>query len=370
MLKPFNLLFALAFVLIGCTTAHADDHASKPADKIKVAILTGQNNHGWMLDTPVLHNILDDAMIFDTAILQTPDANDPDKAEKWAAFDPAFSDYDVVIINYNNKIKNGDMLPEKVRKNFEKYIAEGGKAYSFHAGNNAFQGWDAYEKMIGLLWRKNSYGKRIYFDDQGKKVVQEPGQGPGAGHGSKHPYVVDTQDQDHPIFKDLPKSWMHASDELYHGQRGPAKNMTILLTAYSDPKTRGTGVHEPICWTIPYGKGLVMTNVMGHWWKNQKDAPAVRCAGFQTLFTRSIEWLATGKVTLPKPDDFPTADKASMRELEPFKPLAYIYVKGLPGSDPLASCGCSTPADPSAIPLLEQYAHTYAKLPGEDRAQR
>jgi hypothetical protein len=41
---------------------------------------------------------------------------------------------------------------------------------------------------------------------------------------------------------------------------------------------------------------------------------SMRCAGFQTVLGRGTEWAATGKVTLPIPDDFPAADKTSSRE--------------------------------------------------------
>lgn len=358
MIRHFFALFAISAVLLACTSVQADD-------KIKVGILTGQNNHGWMMDTPVLNNILDEAAMFDTAILQTPDRKSPNKAEEWKAFKPNFAAYDVIVLNYN-----GEMWPDNIKKEWLDYVSGGGKVFAFHAGNNPFKGWTEFEEMIGLLWRGNKDGKRVYFDDAGNKVVQEAGDGPGAGHGSQHAYLVDTKDNNHPVFKGLPDQWMHAKDELYHGQRGPAKNMTVLLTAYAEPKTRGTGVHEPIVWTIPYGKGTVMTNVMGHWWKNQKEGPALACAGFQTIFTRSIEWLATGKVTTPKPDDFPTKDAVSSRELAPFEPLAYIHVPGVPGSDPMASCDCSPQTQPGFVPAWVQYAEMFKALPGEAAADQ
>lgn len=351
------LLLALTFSLLACAGTQAQD-------KVKVAILTGQNNHGWMMDTPVLNNILNDYKIFDTTILQTPDRKDPEKAAKWQAFKPDFKAFDVIVLNYN-----GEMWPDHVKTAWLKYVSDGGKVYSFHAGNNPFKGWTEFEEMIGLLWRGNKDGKRLYYDGDGKQVVQQPGEGPGAGHGSQHAYVVDTLDNEHPVFKGLPDQWMHAKDELYHGQRGPAENMTVLLTAYAEPKTRGTGVHEPIVWTIPYGKGTVMTNVMGHWWKNQKEGPALACAGFQTIFARSLEWLATGKVTIEKPEDFPTKEAVSLRELAPYEPLAYIHVPGVPGSDPMASCDCSPQTQPGFVPAWVQFADMLEALPQEATAQ-
>ncbi len=97
---------------------------------------------------------------------------------------------------------------------------------------------------------------------------------------------------------------MHAKDELYHGQRGPAKDMDILATAYSDKGKGGTGTNEPMIWVIPYGKGRVFTTVMGHVMGD--DSTAIRCVGFRTVMLRGTEWAATGKVTVPIPDDFPT----------------------------------------------------------------
>ena len=39
---------------------------------------------------------------------------------------------------------------------------------------------------------------------------------------------------------------MHAQDELYDRLRGPAENMTVLATAFSDPETDGSGENEPM----------------------------------------------------------------------------------------------------------------------------
>ena len=44
---------------------------------------------------------------------------------------------------------------------------------------------------------------------------------------------------------------------------------------------------------------------MGH------DVGGMRCTGFITTLRRGSEWAATGKVTLPIPENFPTAEKTS-----------------------------------------------------------
>jgi type 1 glutamine amidotransferase len=92
---------------------------------------------------------------------------------------------------------------------------------------------------------------------------------------------------------------------LYHGLRGPIKNVTVLATAFSDKKTGGTGEHEPMIMTITYGKGRVFHTPMGH------DLDGMRCVGFMATLQRGTEWAATGKVTIPLPASFPTADMTS-----------------------------------------------------------
>ena len=89
--------------------------------------------------------------------------------------------------------------------------------------------------------------------------------------------------------------------------------MHILATAWSDPAHGGTGAHELMAWWIPFGKGKVLTLLPGHLWRGQEDDRALRCAGFQTLLHRSMEWLATGEVTSPVPQDFPAAEEVSVR---------------------------------------------------------
>jgi len=101
---------------------------------------------------------------------------------------------------------------------------------------------------------------------------------------------------------------MHAKDELYIKLRGPAKNMAVLATAYADPAKKGTGEHEPILFTVCYGKGRVFHTVLGH------GPEQLRCVGFIVTFLRGTEWAATGRVTqMEVPADFPTADKVSLR---------------------------------------------------------
>ncbi len=276
---------------------------AQAAEPLKLLIVDGQNNHNWQAMTPLMKGDLEKTGRFKVDVVTSP----PAKAEPaaWDAFRPDFAKYDVVLSNYN-----GQLWPEPVRKSLEAYIVGGGGLVIVHAANNAFPEWPEWNKMIGLGWRDNKFGERVILDDQGALSRILKGDGPGAGHGPQHEYPVEVRDAEHPVMKGMPKLWMHADDELYHGQRGPAENMHILGTAFSSKDKGGTGAHEPMIWWIPYGKGRVFTTVLGHTGGN--DLVAIRCVGFITVVARGSEWAATGKVTLPIPADFPTADKVSL----------------------------------------------------------
>jgi len=139
-------------------------------------------------------------------------------------------------------------------------------------------------------------------------MVLDNSAGPGGHHGKRHEFKVDVRDTEHPITKGLPTSWMHAEDELYDSLRGPAENMQVLATAYSDPASGGTGHHEPMLMVISYGKGRVFHTTLGHADVSRK------CVGFITTFQRGVEWAASGTVTQKVPADFPNAGNSSIRD--------------------------------------------------------
>ncbi|MBW3541055.1 MAG: ThuA domain-containing protein [Planctomycetes bacterium] len=273
----------------------------KEGEKLKLLIIDGQNNHDWKATTPVLKSFLEKTGRFDVSVATTP----PQGASKedWGSFQPEFKDFDVVLSNYN-----GELWPERVQESLVEYVSGGGGLAIVHAANNAFPQWEEWNRMIGLGWRGADFGERVTLNDAGEVVRTPKGEGPGAGHGPQHEFAVVIRDREHAITKGLPAEWMHAKDELYHGQRGPAQNMHILATAFSGNNCGGTGTHEPMVWWIPYGKGRVFTTVMGH------ADYSMKCVGFQTITARGAEWAATGKVTLPVPERFPTAEKTSVAE--------------------------------------------------------
>src|SRR5262249_49535443 len=299
-MRTLLLLPAFAALALAVPVTRGDD--TEPAKKeLKVILIDGQNNHAWRETTPLLKKHLEGCKRFTVDVSSFLKKGDKPGTVKTVDFPPDLSKYDVLLSNYN-----GAPWPKDFNEDLEKRLKEGKIALVIvHAANNSFEGWKEYNDMIGLGWRGSKCGERLITDEKGKEQRVEKGKGPGAGHGKKHAFKVTVRDAEHPITKGMPREWMHTADELYHGLRGPAKNMKVLATAYDDKAQGGTGEHEPMIWTVTYGKGRVFHTPMGH------DLDGMRCVGFMATLQRGTEWAATGKVTVPLPKNFPTDKETS-----------------------------------------------------------
>ncbi|MEO0415452.1 MAG: ThuA domain-containing protein [Verrucomicrobiota bacterium] len=317
------VLVAGAFVL----GAHAEE-------KLKLLLVDGQNNHSWATTSPLMVKILEESGRFDVTVATSPAAPprgprkpknptdeqkkqfaddlrkwqaevDKVKAEskdKWAEWRPKFSDYDVVVSNYN-----GEMWPDEVQKAFEAYVNGGGGFVSVHAADNAFPQWKAYNEMIavgGWGGRSEMSGPYLRLRDGAWTKDMTPGR--GGAHGSQHEFTV-TKRANHPIVDGLPDEWLHAKDELYDRLRGPAKNVTVIASAYAPEEQRGSGEHEPMLMVIDYGKGRCFHTTLGH------STDAMSGLGFQETLKRGAEWVATGNVTFGEISaEMLTSDKVAL----------------------------------------------------------
>jgi len=318
-------------------SAVADDLA---AGKIKVLIVDGQNNHGdWPKITAMLKQYLEANGKFTVDVQRTKftwrgddrlkegfslDDGTEYKASKKALtdpdFKPDFSKYDVVVNNFGYGAAD---WPEETQSAFTKFIAEGGGMVTIHAADNCFPKWREYNEMIGLGgWGKRTEksGPYVYYNDDGE-IVRDDSPGKGGNHGPQHQFELVVRDSEHPVMKGLPKSFLHAKDELYEKLRGPGLNMKVLATAYASPKQKGSGRHEPMLMAIDYEKGRIFHSTLGH------AAYSCEGVGFITTFLRGTEWAATGKVTIEIPEDFPTAKKSVSRAFEMAEPAAGSTMK-------------------------------------------
>jgi type 1 glutamine amidotransferase len=292
--------FLAVIVLAGSVSlAGVRGHA---AEALKALILDGENpSHDWQTTTPLLKKILEDSGRFKVDVATFPKPG----SEEFAAFCPKFSDYDVVVGNYNSQAMPSDAF----KKAFLEFVRAGGGYVPIHAADNSWARWPEYNEMCGIggwFGRNEEWGPYVYYKDD--ELVRDDAPGRGGSHGRQHKYVVKLRDAENPIVKGLPEEWLHTQDELYDRLRGPAKDMHILATAYSDPKTGGTGRHEPMLMTLTYGDGRVFHTVLGH------ADYSMTCVGFITTLLRGTEWAATGAVTIPVPEDFPTKEEAKSRE--------------------------------------------------------
>jgi type 1 glutamine amidotransferase len=261
-------------------------------------ILDGQNNHSWKETTPILKAILEAENTFAVDVATSPPAGGD-----MTGFHPNLEPYAVIVSNYN-----GERWSPAFEKAFEDYVKNGGGFVSVHAANNAFPEWKAYNEMIGVGgWggRDETSGPWLYWEE---KIVRDTSVGRGGSHGKQHAFQMFVRAPEHVIMRGIPQKWMHAQDELYDRLRGPAENLTVLATAYSDPATGGTGKHEPLLFALTCGRGRVFHTALGH------GLPALRCVGFATTLRRGTEWAATGRVTQQVPEGFPTADAVSTWE--------------------------------------------------------
>jgi HEAT repeat protein/type 1 glutamine amidotransferase len=273
--------------------------AQNATSLIKTLIVTGQNYHDWKTTSGVLKQILEDTGLFQAEITVSP----PAKA-KMSGFRPDFPAYRLVVLDYS-----GDAWPAATQKAFVDYVKNGGGVVVYHSANNTFPEWPEYNEIIGLAgWgdRTEKAGPYVYWKDG--RVVQDTEPGVCGYHGPEHPFLIVNRDTAHPITTGLPARWMHASDELYSLLRGPAKNLTVLATAYFAPEESGTGRDEPALFTVQYGAGRVFHTVMGHA-RSEAPHPALECVGFIVTLQRGAEWAATGKVTQKVPADFPATSR-------------------------------------------------------------
>ncbi len=317
--------------LLSCQPSAAESNSATAEDsaadkELRVLIIDGQNNHNmWPKTTMMMQQYLEETGRFTVDIQRTATTwkggdlltefplegytpNDLEEPEPDEAFTPDFSAYDVVLTNFGWRAAP---LPTATQLALDAFVKNGGGLVVVHAADNSWPQWAEFNEMIGLGgWgdRTEKDGPYVYYTNE-NELVYDTIAGAAGGHGPQHEFQITIREPNHPITKGLPTQWLHTQDELYERLRGPAKNMTVLATAYASPENKGKDRHEPMLLTIDYGKGRVFHTPMGH------ADYSMECVGFIVSLIRGTEWAATGEVTLTEvPADFPAADKSSKRD--------------------------------------------------------
>jgi type 1 glutamine amidotransferase len=313
MMKKYKiLLFAVALTAIF--------NACQKEGVYKTLIITGQGEHNWEYSSPVLEQILDGSGMFSAEILKTPA-----KGGDMSAFNPKFSKYKLVVLDYS-----GDSWSDDTKAAFVEYVKNGGGVVVYHASCSAFPEWKEFNEMTGLggfNGRDESAGPFIYVSREGQVVVDDTTKGAAGTVAERSDFEVRTFNTEHPITSGLPVRWMQASDEMLGNLRGPGQNMEILATnsprmqfRRSETGAPGPGAQrvrppsprfEPVLMAIKYGDGRVFNTLLGH--ADEGGGPAMQSVGFIATFLRGAEWAATGAVTQEVPYDFPTAAGPMLR---------------------------------------------------------
>ncbi|AEE51505.1 ThuA domain-containing protein [Haliscomenobacter hydrossis] len=318
------ILALIAVFALGKTQAQTTGGGSSKV--IKTLIVDGQNNHvQWPKITYMMKQYLEETGKFSVEVKRThytwqgddlvaqykipgvPNTQALPKPRADSSYLIDFSKYDLVVCNFG---WNAAPWPDATQANFEAFIKNGGGLVVVHAADNSFPNWPAYNKMIGLGgWgdRTEKDGPYVYYDQEGK-LIRDTQPGKAGSHGAQAEFQVTIRNSKHPITRGMPLTWMHTKDEMYDRLRGPAENMEVLATAFSPKTNRGTDHHEPMLLTIKYGKGRIFHTPLGH------VDYSVECVGFITCLQRGAQWAATGKVNIPIPKDFPTANATSSRK--------------------------------------------------------
>lgn len=252
----------LVAALLSVTTAALPQDPPRP---LRALVVSGANNHDWQWTSPEIARALTETGRFAVEITYEPETalvDAPGMHER--------GELDVIVLDYNGK-----RWGEAAERGFLAAVEAGCGVTVVHAANNHGRGWKEYEKLVGLLWRQ------------------------GTGHGRYHVFDVHVVDRYHPVTAGMDDIRQHP-DELYHRLvLGEGAEFRVLMSAYSDPKTGGTGRHEPMATVSRYGEGRVFHTPLGHVWKGN---PQLRATWFdpqlRRLVARGTEWAATGEVTL------------------------------------------------------------------------
>ena len=149
---------------------------AQAADRLKLLIIDGQNNHNWKAMTPPMKADLEATGRFTVDVATTPDKKAP--KDGLGRVPPR-----LLEVRRRPEQLQRRALARRVQKALEEYVAGGGGLVIIHAANNAFEGWPEWNKMIGLGWREQQV--RRSADGRRERQGRPHAQGRGAGLGAR-----------------------------------------------------------------------------------------------------------------------------------------------------------------------------------------
>jgi len=228
--------------------------------KIKVLLLSGNNNHNWKKTTPALKNILTNSQLFEVLVTEKPEQINTD----------ILSDYQLILSNWNDFPNQNCKWSETTKSAILNFIKQGGGILFIHSASSAHTDWKAFQELSGSSWRK------------------------GTRHGKMARFEVNIRDVNHPITKGMSNFFIH--DELWVNMYN-TNTCNVLGEAFAPKSNKGMDKMEPVMFERTYAKGRSFNLILGH------NEQVMKNIGFKTLLLRGAEWAATGKVKQAIPDE-------------------------------------------------------------------
>jgi type 1 glutamine amidotransferase len=232
--------------------ALTEPSAADAPRKSRVLLVTGANNHRWKETTPLLRKTLEESGYFQVDVSEDPEVplfSDP----------KALAEFSAIILNFNRNQRWSSDREE----NFLNFVRAGGGLVVVHASDNAFPGWDEYDRLVGGTWRS----KGTAFPER------------GTFHPPYGDFEVTIVEPEHPITAGLGKSFM-TRDEMYTNLK-LQENIRVLARGMYQGKP------QPLLFTSSYGKGRMFQTALGH------DVAAMGNPKFRDTLIRGARW-ATG----------------------------------------------------------------------------
>jgi len=232
---------------------------------IKTLIITGQNEHIWMVSSDAVKTILDETGLFSARLLVTPPAG-----EDISGFSPNFSKYKLVVVDYA-----GDAWPQKTTDALMDFVNTGG----------------------GLVLYNSKIDPFIQLPDSIRVA-------------KRNTFEVRNQVTSHPVMNGLPVRWVQPNDVLVRGLRLAGEDVQVLASA-GEAGPRGPRSQVSVLAAREVGEGRIFATMLGT--PDGEENQALHSAGFIVTLQRGAEWAATGSVTQEVPSDFPSAAGAVLR---------------------------------------------------------
>ena len=250
----FRLFTVILLLGVVCPALCAAEPAASSADKrVKVLLITGIEFHNWRETAPQIAKQL----------ASCPDIEVTLETNFNVLCSDEIFEYDVLFFNFWNSRDDSPSLDDDLAlSNMEKFLDSGKGIVVYHLAIGVFETHkDRVETIIGRV-----YDRSLPPHDPFRECE------------------VNVVNRDHPIMKSV--SDFKIPDELYTCFALEGRPIEVLAEAMSANVNKSF----PMAFLHKYGKGHVVTTVLGH------DLQAIKIPEFVTILRNAVLWLGHKEV--------------------------------------------------------------------------